>query len=394
MEQFDVNALTASKELKDKGFFVKGLYEGTLHTWEQDTPFTVNEVKVALWYNALQHLGNLELIADDIVIHKWGFPIDEDLDSFQEKVCLLKCTLRSPDDDFGDESYIVEEDPIPSDPENQIDLNKVKLLDVVDSITFGEESPAFQITVKIDKVKAVVDVRASTTIGEMKEWIENEAGVKKEIYYLVYVDGKKKHKLEDHYTMEDYGITEDKEFQFAPKLGGTGKRGKAGDDDGLATMRNNFGRIMKMIEGNRTSQAANMTFYSMTVLTALLARYKGASVHEVLKTLSIAQLGELQTSIAKSTISTRYRAIAKVLFPDNFEAIEIAKQQLMDSDKVMIDGATLLMNMQYGVTGSMSWEVLVADVTAAITAKAVNAGAAAAGAAAPGAAAQGVDLLG
>ena len=86
------------------------------------------------------------------------------------------------------------------------------------------------------------------------------------------------------------------------------------------------------------------------------------------------------------------------MFPDNFEAIEIAKQQLLDSDKVMIEGATLLMNMQYGVTGSMSWEVLVADVTAAITAKAVNAGAAAgaaaAGAAAAGAAAEDADLLG
>ena len=162
-------------------------------------------------------------------------------------------------------------------------------------------------------------------------------------------------------------------------------------------MRNNFGRVMKMIEGNRTSEAANMTFYSMTVLTALLARHKGASVHEVLKTLSIAQLGELQTSIAKSTISTRYRAIAKVLFPDNFEAIEIAKQQLLDSDKVMIEGTTLLMNMQYGVTGLMSWEVMVKDVTAAITEKAAAAGAVA-GAAAAVAVARGaaddVDLVG
>ena len=43
-------------------------------------PFTVKEVKVALWYNALQGLGDLTQVVDDIVIHKWGFPVDEDQD--------------------------------------------------------------------------------------------------------------------------------------------------------------------------------------------------------------------------------------------------------------------------------------------------------------------------
>ena len=109
------------------------------------------------------------------------------------------------------------------------------------------DEPDFAITVKIGKVKAVIGVLASTTVGKMKKWIEKGMNMKRKSYYLVYNDGKKKHKLEDHYKMEDYGITEDKEFQFVPKLGGAGKRGRgdgaAGGAAGcLSERRNAFGR--------------------------------------------------------------------------------------------------------------------------------------------------------
>jgi hypothetical protein len=55
---------------------------------------------------------------------------------------------------------------------------------------------------------------------------------------------------------------------------------------------------------------------------------------------------------------------------------------LKDCEQVLNDGIVLLLNSQYGLNGTMSWESLSVDLTKAITKKSAIAGAGAAAAAA------------
>ncbi len=208
---------------------------------------------------------------------------------------------------------------------------------------------------------------------------------------MIYVDGKKKkHKLEDHYKMEDYGITEDKELQFAPKLGGTGKRGRGGGGDGAAggisEMRNGFGLSMKMIEDHRSSAAANMTFNAMTTLTILMARYRTTPAHEVLNTLNDEQIETRQGIMASTNLLTRYKGIAKSIFGHIYDAIEQTNGQMKDCEKILLEGTILVLNSQYGTSNNMSWELFAKDLTQAVAKRAARAGAIAGAAAAVAAA--------
>jgi hypothetical protein len=263
-----------------------------------------------------------------------------------------------------------------------------------EEIRFGEGGGDFTITIDLVTVKFFIVVLKATTIGKMKEWIEDEAGMKKEIYYLIYNDDKKKkHKLEDHYTMEDYGITEDKEFQFAPKLGGTGKRGRNdGNTSALAELRNVFGRTMKMIEDNRSSAAANMTFNAMSQLTVLMARYKTTSAHEVMNTLNDEQIGAIQGLMASTTVLTRYKGISSSIVGHIYDAIEQTNGQMKDCEKILLEGTILVLNSQYGTSNNMSWELFAKDLTQAVANRAARAGAIAGAAAAVAAAAGDADI--
>ena len=190
--------------------------------------------------------------------------------------------------------------------------------------------------------------------------------------------------------MEDYGITEDKEFQFAPKLGGTGKRGRNDSTtNGLAEMRNGFGRSMKMIEDNRSSAAANMTFDAMSTLSILMARYKTTSAHEVLNTLNDEQIEAIQGVMASTTILTRYKTITKSIFGHIYDAIEQTNGQLKDCEKILLESTLLVLNTQYGTSNNMSWELFAKDLTQAVAKRAARAGAIAGAAAAVAAAAAG-----
>jgi hypothetical protein len=212
------------------------------------------------------------------------------------------------------------------------------------------------------------------------------------------------------HRLEDVGANIKKEITLhlmLSLLGGMGKRGRGGDGaagaaGGLSELRNAFGRGMKMIEGNRVSDAANVTYNNMMTIIALLARNKVNPVQEVLGALSVEHIGDIQTAIVThTTLSTRYRAITKALLSDTLDSIELCSQQLRDCDKLLIDGVSLLLSSQYGKNGIMSWEQLSVDLTRIATDKALRLGAAAGAAAATAAAAAAtaaadddIDLLG
>jgi hypothetical protein len=196
------------------------------------------------------------------------------------------------------------------------------------------------------------------------------------------------------HRLEDVGANIKKEITLhlmLSLLGGMGKRGRGGGDsatNGLAEMRNEFGRSMKMIEDNRSSAAANMTFNAMTTLNILMARYKTTSAHEVLNTLNDEQIEAIQGVMASTTILTRYKGIAKSIFGHIYDAMDQANAQLKDCEKILLEGTVLVLNTQYGTPNNlMSWEVFAKDLTKAIAMRAARAGAIAGAAAATAAAA-------
>jgi hypothetical protein len=409
-EQFDVDEeteeVTAPKELKTfrsvlevtapKGFVVKVLYDEGFYVWEQDTPFTVNEVKVALWYNALQQFGDLMQVADDIVIHKWGFPIDDDQHTFSQKVCLLKCTLRSSSGTAASSSAARRIALIENDKdEDEVAMMEAWCASTMDvlfrdgvevELQFREDyepgKTTYQIFVQTLKGETItLDISILDDVDSVKAMIEAKTGIPADQQRLI-CGGRR---------LEDVGANIKKEITLhlmLSLLGGMGKRGNGGDGNtsGLAEMRNTFGRGMKMIDENRVSDAANMTFNDMTRLVTLLAQNKTTPLTEALAGMNIEVINSIHVALMTTTITTRYREVAKILMPTSFDAIEVARQQLRDCEKVMIDGTILLLNSQYGTVathgGSMAWGKLSEDLIKGIADRSMMAGAIAGAAAA------------
>ena len=94
----------------------------------------------------------------------------------------------------------------------------------------GEDEPDFKITIKVDAIKIIIGVLKNTTVLKLKEELLEEAGLKIGTYYLRW----DKRSLEDHYSMEDYGIDKDTELSFIPKLVGAGPKKKQRDEAGAA----------------------------------------------------------------------------------------------------------------------------------------------------------------
>jgi hypothetical protein len=379
-----VLAVTAPKELKDKGFVVEVLYDGTLYTWKQDTPFTDKEVKVALWYNALQQFGDLMQVADDIVIHRWGFPIDDDQETFWEKVCLLKCTLRSDERLRGH--------------------FKKSEWDEVDD-------PDLKVTIRFPDVEMIIGVKLGSSIGELKDAIEDSAGVVNTAYYLRHFNGKSHRNLDDHYTFEDYGFKEDVTFEQVPKLGGTGKRAQPGAGGEGAAREEKATKIralcqtiltnMVMSQGTRNIVSHNVRTRIMELERDFQQRKPDVLFQHLYTNMTEQQMLSLQEKYvaAGRNMSTRYLAIAKGIFEQHFDQIEECKVELDKMTKMLNDTATLAMFLQYcGDDGFLNWADFNKTLNKTVTEKsrAVGAavGAAAAGAAAAGAAAAGARCSG
>ena len=258
---------------------------------------------------------------------------------------------------------------------------------------------AFQITVKIGLVKAVIDVLASTTVGRMKLLIEKEMNMKQESYYLIYVDGKKKHKLEDQYTMEDYGIAEDKEFQFAPKLSGTGKRARAvpgapageGDrvekDAKIRALRAEILTNMVMTQGTRNIVSHNVRTRIMELERDFQQRKADEIFQHLYTNMTEQQMLALQEKYvgAGRNMNLRYAAVSKSIFEQQFQQIEDCRIELTNMAKMLNDTSNLAMYLQYcGNDGFLNWADFAKTLNKTVTEKsrAVGAvvGAAAAGA--------------
>ena len=108
-----------------------------------------------------------------------------------------------------------------SGPGAVIDRDDEELVAHFEEFHFGEvDEPDFVITLDFIEVKFFIGVKLNTTIGEMKDWIEDEAGDSMDSYYLRF----NKRTLENRFTMEDYGITANVQLEMVPKItGGAGK---------------------------------------------------------------------------------------------------------------------------------------------------------------------------
>jgi hypothetical protein len=346
-------------------------------------------VKVALWYNALQDFGDLMQVADDIVIHKWGSPIDDDQETFWEKVCLLKCTLLSDErllDHFGTFEFGV----MDGNPDR-----KVKM--------FGElDSPDLKVTIRFPDVDFIIGVMLGSSIGELKDEIEEEAGVVHTTYYLRHFNGKSRRNLDDHYTFEDYGFKEDVTFEQVPKLGGTGKRAQpgAGGEGGereekqtkIRALRAEILTNMVMTQGTRNIVSHNVRTRIMELERDFQQRKAEVLFQHLYTNMTEQQMLTLQeryTTAGRNT-NHRYTAIAKSIFEEQFQQIEDCKIELANMAKMLNDTAHLAMFLQYcGDDGFLNWADFskTLNKTVAEKSRAVGAvvGAAAAGAAAVGA---------
>jgi hypothetical protein len=224
----------------------------------------------------------------------------------------------------------------------------------------------------------VLKVFPDDIVANLKGQIQRLIGTPPKTQTLTYAG---KPMINDMKTLSEYNIQQDGKVDLAMKALGGGKRARAAEGTaggGITELRNTFGRGMKMIDDNRVSDAANETFHAMSRLSMLLARNKTTPVHEVLNGLSIEQVAAIQTAIASHTTpSTRHKAIARSVLQVQFDAVEHARSQLKDCEQVLNDGLVLLLNSQYGLSGSMGWDIFSKDLTTAISNKSAAAGAAA-----------------
>ena len=412
--------VTAPKELKTfrsvlevtapKGFVVKVLYDGTLYTWKQDTPFTPLTVKHALWFNALQHFGDLHQVADVIVIHRWGFPIDEDLESFQEKVCLLKCTLRSSSGTAASSSAARRIALIENDKdEDEVAMMEawcastmdVHLCDGVEvELQFREDyepgKTTYQIFVKTLPGKTItLDISILDDVDSVKAMIEAKTGIPADKQRLI-CGGRR---------LEDVGANIKKEITLhlmLSLLGGMGKRaqpgagGEGGDREEKQTriraLRAEILTNMVMTQGTRNIVSHNVRTRIMELERDFQQRKADEIFQHLYTNMTEQQMLALQEKYvgAGRNMNLRYAAVSKSIFEQQFQQIEDCRIELTNMAKMLNDTSNLAMYLQYcGNDGFLNWADFAKTLNKTVTEKsrAVGAvvGAAAAGAAPAGA---------
>ena len=224
---------------------------------------------------------------------------------------------------------------------------------------FGEmDSPDMQVKITVDKARFFIGVMKATTIEDVKAELLEETGLKPEAYYLRW----NKRVMEDKYSMDDYGIEDDVEFEFVPSMKAAGKRGSDGTkkDGGGRNKQSKEEVVADLVDRmqefiDRLARAGDDI---VPVIIAAVNRVKDMQPNDMWERLQEPELESIQnTSCINGNVDYKAGKIARVVYGQYFANLAKRAKHHKEAEELMAQSIVLLLTKKFGnESGQIQWQ--------------------------------------